>query len=1006
MGTMTDLDWSVYQAAIDHIEANLSEAEIANHEATSAAQSHITALLADTGIGVLDALIGAVSVAGELASGLIENLADTDDLVQSIFRGFAEQYPDKAMAFGNFIAVVFRGLSNLIAGELNIRIEQTRTDLVGAIAAGGDRPIDPQTLTRAIAAMPTWTQNIIGIALAAAGGFGYISAMNAGPLSATEQASMARYLPEPLSLAQLTELLKRQEIGAPFAKDQAKRLGLSPELFDLAMRLEQQRLTPDHYITLWLRTKKEAHIDEIRKLGVSEDDIERLLYLAFSEPTPSDIVRFLVRDAYDEKAVQDNKYDEDFDRKYRQDAFDRVGVSKDLAKLYWRAHWQLPSPTQGYEMLHRELITMDQLRELLKLADYAPGYVDALIGSAYLQPGRIDLRRMWEVGSITDRAELVKRYSHLGYNAADSELLADFSIRVSERTAQNAAERKRSPIAREIVRSFVQGTMSRELATQALTGIGFTPEDADAKLKEGEYGRERDRTDRIRDAVGRLYTRGQIDRDTAVSRLQYYGFFEQEISIMFDSWDIDRELRELTEAERHERDLSRSDIVSAFDLGLLTPSDAFASLTAIGYDDQEATTILELSAAKQARQEAKVEQDNIRIQYLNRRIEREEASARLDAIGTFAERRDSLLERWTTEREEKAPDLPISWLERLIFNALISEDDARAELQRRGFTDQEIDWALRLWGEEVSVARERLVQTGELAERRLEQQAQQAAARISVQERALALRERTATTAQILQQERFTQTLEQRDRLAQQKIDAAAAGRVQSAALQAERDARNLAARREQQDRAFNNQLTVLEKQIAQQDKAREDAQQNQRELEAKREQLRRDLDASTDARQVRTLQGQLDRTIRQIDAANARANAANTLRATLQERQQAFQDQQRRAREEAQRARDVEQEAARVRAESRAEGRTVRTEERGAARRTIERSQAAVQQESLRSLQLQRESLVAELNARLAALEATAAEDRIAQAEQQAAAARDALAKLVGPALAFDSPV
>lgn len=1000
---MTDLDWSVYDEAIAHIEANLSEAEIANHAAISEAQSHISNLLEGTGIGVLDALIGAVSVAGDLASGLIESLADTSDLWVSLFEKFAAEYPDKALSFGRFIAAVFPPLANLISGELQIRVERTKAAFTDAIASGGERPLDPQALNAAMSALPSWAQDIIGIGLAAASGFSYIGATNAGPLSAVAQASMKRYQPTPLSVSQLTELHKRGEIGADFAKDHAKRSGLSPELYDLAFKLEQQRLTPDHYITLWLRTKKEAHVDEIRKLGVSDDDIERLLYLAFAEPTPSDIVRFLVRDAYDEKAVTDNLYDEDFEKKYNQDAFDRVGVSKELAKLYWRAHWQLPSPTQGYQMLHREQLSMDQLRELLKLADYAPGYVDKLISIAYNVPGRIDLRRMWEVGSITDRAELVRRYGHLGYNAADSELLADFSIRVSERTAQNAAERKRNPIAREVIKSFVQGTMSNELAMQALTGLGFTQEEATARLVEGTYGRERDRTDRIRDAVGRLYTRGQIDRDTAVSRLQYYGFFEQEITVMFDSWDIDRELRELTEAERHERDLSRSDIVSAFDFGLLSPADAFAQLVAIGYDDKESSTILELSAAKQARQEAKLEQDNIRVQYINRRIERGDASARLDAIGTVASRRESLLDRWTTEREEKAPDLPISWLERLIFNALISQDDARAELARRGFTDQEVDWALRLWGEEMSVARERLVQTERLTERKLEQQAQLAAQRISVQERALALRDRTATTAQILQQERFQQTLEQRDRLAQQKIDAGAAARVQAAALQAERDARALASRRELQDKSFQQQLDRLDRQIQQQDKAREDAQAFQLELESKRTQARADLSAAQDARQQRTLDAQLRRLEAQIAAAEKRAADANALKLTLQDRQQQFQDQQRRAREDAVRARDVEQESAKIRAESRGEARTIRAEERGSARTTAQRADAAVASDRLRSLALQRESAIADLTAKLAALEANAAEDRISQAEQQATEARQRLEQLVGPALVFD---
>lgn len=1000
---MATLDWSAVDEATSIINTALEEIEVGNHVAANTLVDQVNTVLDDNQPGFLDALIGAVSAAGDLAAGLLEGLADTADFWSSLWPAIAEQFPDRQLAFGNFVAGVFRMLSTLLAGELQIRVESARRTIEDALQSGGDRPIDPDALTRAIGSLPTWAQNVIGLTLAAAAGYNYILATNAGPLSATEQASLSRYLPNPLSLATLTEAVKRGDIGIDWAKNHAKRLGISSELYDIAQKLEQQRLTPNDYVTLWLRTKSEAHIDEIRKQGVAEDDIERLLYLAFAEPTPSDIVRFLVRDAYDEEASRQNLYDEDFDKKYRSDAFDRVGVSKELAQLYWRAHWQLPSPTQGYEMVHREQITMEQLRELLKLSDYAPGYVDKLINIAYNVPGRIDLRRMWEVGSITDRAELVRRYGHLGYNHQDAELLADFSIKLSERTKANEAERKRSPLAAQLVRAHLQGVLDFERTRAALIDLGFTSEEADARMAEASFGRERERADRIRDAVGRQYVRGAITEDEAAAKLEGYGFLAAEVTNNLESWNLDRELRDWTEAEQHERDLSRADIISAFEAGILGASDAQAQLVSLGYDPSESETILRLSAAKSARADAKAEQDAIRVSYVARKIDAGEARNRLDTIGTSAARRDALMARWTVDRDERTPDLPISWLERLIFHALISEGEARSEMERRGFSEQEVAWALQLWGTDVSVARERIEQQQRQFTARQEAAAEALAQRIGVQERALQLRERTATTAQVLQQARFQQTLEQRDRLAQERLDAGTAARTQSASLQATRDAANFARQKELQATGFEAQLKRLERQIDAAAKRQEDAQQQQLELQSRRDAAAVRASQAQDVRQQRTVEAQLVRLERQIAAADARLQQTSQLRLQLQAQQQDFQDRQRQAREAAQEAARIAQEAARIRQESRQESSTIRREERGSARRTIERTEAAQQTEALRSLSLQRDAAIADLNARLAALEATAAEERMSMAERQQRAAQDTLSRLIGPALVFE---
>ena len=89
-------------------------------------------------------------------------------------------------------------------------------------------------------------------------------------------------------------------------------------------------------------------------------------------------------------------------------------MDKEVLQWYWRAHWELPSPTTGFEMLHRlhpdvlEVIgekykemglnpddlktDLDTLKELLKISDYPKYWRDRLAAISYSPLTRVDLR--------------------------------------------------------------------------------------------------------------------------------------------------------------------------------------------------------------------------------------------------------------------------------------------------------------------------------------------------------------------------------------------------------------------------------------------------------------------------------------------------------------------------------------------------------------------------------------------------------------------------------------
>ncbi|GAH81965.1 unnamed protein product, partial [marine sediment metagenome] len=85
------------------------------------------------------------------------------------------------------------------------------------------------------------------------------------------------------------------------------------------------------------------------------------------------------------------------------------GLSKEWAERYWAAHWSLPSPSQGYDMLHRGIIDNKELFMLMKALDIMPFWRDKLMQMSYHLLTRVDIRRMYKAGVLTE-AEVYESY--------------------------------------------------------------------------------------------------------------------------------------------------------------------------------------------------------------------------------------------------------------------------------------------------------------------------------------------------------------------------------------------------------------------------------------------------------------------------------------------------------------------------------------------------------------------------------------------------------------------
>ena len=319
--------------------------------------------------------------------------------------------------------------------------------------------------------------------------------------------------------------------------------------------------------------------EALKQHGFNDKEINILRELSYAYPSPTDFIRFAVRDVF----TKDKETQEALSAEFPEDIVpyaEKAGMRKEILELYWKAHWELPSPTQVYEMLHRlnpdvlrvrgdaykEMdldinkieTTKETVETYLKQADYDKRWRERLLAISYNPLTRVDLRRIYELGLIDDN-ELLARLMEVGYTKKDAELMVEFYKTFRQ-------EEVRLWTKTEIRNLLYYGLVNESEAVVLLKRIGYTEEDAKtlvelwkAKLAEKDM---RETQKYVRDA----YALGEITRAEAEKRLRDVGLSEETINIVLDKEDA----RRLSSVKLP----SASTVVKWLKNGIITESEA------------------------------------------------------------------------------------------------------------------------------------------------------------------------------------------------------------------------------------------------------------------------------------------------------------------------------------------------------------------------------------------------------------------------------------------------
>lgn len=257
-------------------------------------------------------------------------------------------------------------------------------------------------------------------------------------------------------------------------------------------------------------------IRRIRKaMHCNEKDARDILNNNRFIPPPTDLIRFAYRDVFDEAVRKRDNLEAEFsDQKDLREWFGAQGIGEvtinkgkpsektlDLPLAYWVAHWQLPSPGQVYEMLHRlrnmerakrlgitnpkDIVTLQTVRDLLKQNDFAPIWRNRLAAISYRVPRLIDIRNMY-MKEVIDKTELIEKLQDRGYSEQDARETANYYEK-NKKDADDKEEKRKAAKAygklrAAILEAYRIGATDRATAYNTLIGTDMEADEAESTL--------------------------------------------------------------------------------------------------------------------------------------------------------------------------------------------------------------------------------------------------------------------------------------------------------------------------------------------------------------------------------------------------------------------------------------------------------------------------------------------------------------------------------------------
>lgn len=422
-----------------------------------------------------------------------------------------------------------------------------------------------------------------------------------------QELSRARPTPE-----DLRAMLNRKLIDFETAKRHMKSLGYDDTVALKLLAFRETILTPEVLSDMVNRDIVSIEEAEIlaATFGISKIDFDRMVLLG-GEPLSPQLLGEAYRRGFIDKATYEKGIVQGPIRKEWFSTLEKLQISRmssvDAADAANQGHISMD---EAKRIAHENGLDPDDFAIIIESAGQPPGidfateafnrgfisdaqfrtmFLESRIKNRYLpllQQMRTRLipqetaRLLFRNGVYTEAQALATLHAH-GFSAEDAAALLALE---GTRSDDNTRELTRS----QIVDMYEERMFTATDATNMLTGMGYSADDAQSMLELAELQRLRKFINSAVSKVHSAYITGKITEIEASSALDALGIPNESRDDYMALWDI--------EATTVTKTLTASQIRQAFNKQLITGENALSRLVAQGYDQLDAELFLQLTA--------------------------------------------------------------------------------------------------------------------------------------------------------------------------------------------------------------------------------------------------------------------------------------------------------------------------------------------------------------------------------------------------------------------------
>ena len=374
----------------------------------------------------------------------------------------------------------------------------------------------------------------------------------------------------------------------------------------LIREVNAPQLTPDELVVAYFRgviTRQQLERELTHVYGLPQHIAENYVRLKVALPGSGDIVSFMVRDVADPKVVEKYGYDSEFDEKFQgklREWAANLGIEEEVFKYYWRAHWELPSPTQLYEMLRRLrkdsvdpearalALTKEEIAEALAANDVPKFWRDRLMAVSYLPMTLSDAKIAYIEGAI-DEATFKSLIKDSGRNEQHTQWIFELADRQKKRRTMSLVG---GFTPTKITNWFKIGAIDDAMARRLYVEAGLTEELAEKAVRVAKTAIRSERIEQRIKLVKKRYLVGDLSPDQARNLLLKIGAELNRVNELIEDWELEIQIRS--------KQVAAQTLCEWYYRKLITEEEYAVRLRRIGFQPQDVERIIASCAVQSA----------------------------------------------------------------------------------------------------------------------------------------------------------------------------------------------------------------------------------------------------------------------------------------------------------------------------------------------------------------------------------------------------------------------